>query len=389
MPTARSYQRSYSATPHPTPPSSSGLASPSPSETPAPPVSLLSQAHEALKAARKPPVTAVRRGPGPSDRLRRGFSIFKDDFLPRPVSGGSERIREENEDDNGQRLGRDRPSGGLYTDTADMESADMYFDHGREGEASAKDMDASTRLRKQGWWKSSRGMYVAHIFLPPWPFVGLTLTLSRHLGYYFPFFDWIRQYKWSYVRGDLVAALTMASMYIPMALSLAENLGHVPPINGLYSFVFNPVVYALLGTCPQMVVGPEAAGSLLLGTVIKTSIDHELSGEEDLLMHARIAGVVTGMAGAVIFIAGMMRLGFLEGILSRPFLRGFISAIGFVILADQLIPEMGLSHRAKQVHATHGSSVDKLVFLAGNISHAHGLTCAVAFGSFAIIMVLR
>ena len=212
---------------------------------------------------------------------------------------------------------------------------------------------------------------------------------GRPLAYYFPILNWLRQYKWSYLRGDLVAAVTMASIYIPMALSLAENLGHTPPINGLYSFVFTPLIYALLGSCPQLVVGPEAAGSLLVGTVIKTSIDRELSGEEDLIMHARIAGVITGMAGAVIFIAGLMRLGFLEGILSRPFMRGFISAIGFVIFADQLIPEMGLGARAKELHASHGSSVEKLVFLAKNISYAHGLTCAVAFGSFTIIMVLR
>lgn len=215
------------------------------------------------------------------------------------------------------------------------------------------------------------------------------LRKDMGVAHYLPFLNWVRHYNWSYVRGDFIAALTMASLYIPMALSLAANLGHVPAINGLYSFVFNPIIYALLGSCPQLVVGPEAAGSLLVGTVIKTSIDRELSGEEDLVMHARIAGVVTGMAGAVIFIAGMMRLGFLEGILSRPFLRGFISGIGFVIFVDQLIPQMGLSHRAKALQASHGSSVEKLVFLAENISHAHGPTCAVAFGSFAIIMVLR
>ena len=64
----------------------------------------------------------------------------------------------------------------------------------------------------------------------------------------------------------------MASFYIPMALSLASNLAHIPPINGLYTFVFNPLIYALLGTCPQMVVGPEAAGSLLTGAVVKEAI---------------------------------------------------------------------------------------------------------------------
>lgn len=212
----------------------------------------------------------------------------------------------------------------------------------------------------------------------------------RYLAYYFPFLNWTAQYKWAYLRGDLIAALTMASFYIPMSLSYAENLGHIPPINGLYSFVFNPFIYALLGSCPQMIVGPEAAGSLLVGSVVKSSVEGGLSGEDDDLVNARIAGLVTGLAGAVIFIAGLTRLGFLESVLSRPFLRGFISAIGFVILADQLIPEMGLVHRAKEVgHVIHGSSIDKLVFLVMNVRHAHGLTCAVAFGSFATIMVLR
>lgn len=139
-----------------------------------------------------------------------------------------------------------------------------------------------------------------------------------------------------------------------------------------------------------MVVGPEAAGSLLLGTVVKSSGDVGHSRDEDPIMQARIAGVVTGMAGAVIFIAGLTRLGFLDSVLSRPFLRGFISAIGLIILVDQLIPEMGLSQRATHVGGvSHGSSLDKIIFLVKNVRSAHGLTCGVAFGSFAVIMVCR
>ncbi|KAI9879839.1 MAG: hypothetical protein M1830_006862 [Pleopsidium flavum] len=219
---------------------------------------------------------------------------------------------------------------------------------------------------------------------------GVKNAKTMYLTYYFPFFNWISQYRWSYFQGDLIAALTMASFYIPMSLSYASNLGHLPPINGLYSFVFNPFVYALLGSCPQMVVGPEAAGSLLVGMVVRSSVDKGHSGDLDQVTNARIAGVVTGMAGAVIFVAGLTRLGFLDNVLSRPFLRGFISAIGFVLLVDQLIPEMGLMDRATKVGSVnHGSSVDKLVFLAENIGYAHDLTCGVAFGSFATIMLCR
>ncbi|KJK66358.1 SUL1 like protein [Aspergillus parasiticus SU-1] len=194
---------------------------------------------------------------------------------------------------------------------------------------------------------------------------------------------------WSYIRGDLIAATTIASIYIPMALSLSSNLAHAPPINGLYSFVINPFIYAIFGSSPLLIVGPEAAGSLLTGTIVKTSVRPGPSGEDDEVANAIVVGIATAMAGAMILIAGLTRLGFLDNVLSRPFLRGFITAIGFVIFVDQLIPEVGLTELAKEAGVTHGTTVDKLMFLIRNIGGCHALTTAVAFGSFAIIMVFR
>lgn len=220
-----------------------------------------------------------------------------------------------------------------------------------------------------------------------WPTLNGKWTGSRwmYAAYYFPFMKWITQYRMEWFRGDLIAALTMASFYIPMSLSYASNLGHIPPVNGLYAFVFNPLIYALLGTCPQMVVGPEAAGSLLVGQVVRSSIGKGDSTDSDGVLNAQIAGVVTSIAGAVILIAGITRLGFLDSVLSRPFLRGFISAIGFVILVDQSIPELGL--HAHEI--AHESTWRKLVFILQNIKSSHGLTAAVSIGAFVIIMVFR
>lgn len=145
-----------------------------------------------------------------------------------------------------------------------------------------------------------------------------------------------------------------------------------------------------MGSCPQMVVGPEAPGSLLVGSIVKESVEQGHTGDNDEVMNARVAGVVTGIAGAAILIAGLTRLGFLDSVLSRPFLRGFISAIGFVIIADQLIPEMGLTKVAEAVgNVGHGSSIDKLGFLFRHFREAHALTCAVAATSFLTIMLFR
>ncbi|KUI66642.1 hypothetical protein VM1G_01376 [Cytospora mali] len=217
---------------------------------------------------------------------------------------------------------------------------------------------------------------------------GVQDNAFMYLSYYLPALIWIRQYKLSYIKGDFIAALTIAGMYLPMALSLADNLAHVPAINALYSFVFNPFLYALLGSSPQMILGPEAPGSLLVGSVVKGSVDAGRGSDDDAEMHARICGVIAGTAGATILLAGLFRLGFLDSVLSKPFLRGFISAIGFVIFVEQLMPELGLSKLAED-RVGHGSTVDKLKFIFSHLSDIHVLTAVIALTSFVIVMTCR
>lgn len=218
------------------------------------------------------------------------------------------------------------------------------------------------------------------------------LSMNEHkklyISYYIPFFNWIRQYQWSFLRGDLIAALTICSIYIPMALSLASNLAHAPPVNGLYSFVIHPFIYAILGSCPLLVVGPEAAGSLLTGAIVKACVlnkDSDDSGIENAI----VIGITAAMSGAMILLAGLTRLGFLDNVLSRPFLRGFITAIGFVIFVDQLIPELGLAEFAKDAGVSHGTSVGKLAFIVRYGRECHALTAIVSLVSFSVIMLFR
>ncbi|KAI3319442.1 sulfate transporter 4.1 [Xylariaceae sp. AK1471] len=211
-----------------------------------------------------------------------------------------------------------------------------------------------------------------------------------YLSYYIPCLTWMSQYQWSWLQGDFTAAITMASMYLPMALSYADNLAHVPPINGLYAFVFNPFLYALLGSCPQMVVGPEAAGSLLVGSIIKNSIDLGRGQDDNAVLHSQIGGVAVGIAGASVLIMGLGRFGFVDNVLSRPFLRGFISSIGIVIFIDQMTPVLGLNKAAHNVPGIpHGTTVEKLGFVLTHLGERHKLSAMIGIVSFAVIMVLR
>ncbi|TRX93507.1 hypothetical protein FHL15_005479 [Xylaria flabelliformis] len=219
---------------------------------------------------------------------------------------------------------------------------------------------------------------------------GVQDSWYMYLSYYIPCLIWMRQYSWTWLKGDFTAAITMASMYLPMALSYAENLAHVAPISGLYAFVFNPLLYALLGSCPQMIVGPEAAGSLLVGSIVKDSVDYGDGSEDDAVLHAQIGGIAVGIAGAYVFIMGLGRFGFVDNVLSRPFLRGFISSIGLVIFIDQLTPVLGLNQAARDVPSVpHRSTVEKLEFIFTHLGDWHKLSGIIGIVSFVVIMVLR
>lgn len=258
---------------------------------------------------------------------------------------------------------------------------------------SAASSETAPLLRSSRWTKTLSNMMKSKTMTTSSALAeqhGFEDSWYMYISYYIPCLIWMRQYNLSWLKGDFTAAITMASMYLPMALSYAENLAHVAPINGLYAFVFQPLIYALLGSSPQMIVGPEAAGSLLVGSVVKDSVDLGDGSEDDLVLQSKIAGVAVGLSAAYVFVMGLGRFGFIDNVLSRPFLRGFISSIGLVIFIDQVIPVLGLN---KSLHdlptVPHPSTVDKLRFIFTHLGSWHQLSGIIGIVSFVVIMVLR
>ena len=163
MPAERSGQRSRSVTPRFASSSPSGFATPSSSSrAPNPPVSLLSRAHGVLQAAQRSRGSgAVAHGTGPRDRMKRGFSLFKDDLLHRqPSDHQYGHVLEDDEVEEEVVLREDRPGGVAYKDTADLESADTWVEHDRDDPGDTADKDVKMYLRRKRRLKSLKGMYV-------------------------------------------------------------------------------------------------------------------------------------------------------------------------------------------------------------------------------------
>lgn len=83
----------------------------------------------------------------------------------------------------------------------------------------------------------------------------------------------------------------------------------------------------------------------------------------------------------------MLRLGFLDAVLSRALLRGFITAVGIVIFVAQLIPTLGLERLVKSKAAD--GTVEKFTFIVANIRNVHRLTLLVSLVALTILILAK
>lgn len=210
-------------------------------------------------------------------------------------------------------------------------------------------------------------------------------TFKRRAIYYIPAARWLPNYSWSLLLGDIGGGLSTVCVVIPIALSYASNLAKIPPIYGLYSAAVGPAIYAILGSCNQMNVGPESALSLLIGETIRSQLGKRHSEADSIL----ITGIVTFLAGIFVLVAGILRLGFLDSVLSRALLRGFITAVAVVIFFDQAIPALGLSNLAEHTEIIHYTPIEKAWFVLTRLSSSHPLTAALSICTVTYLSITR
>src|SRR6516225_6711277 len=77
-----------------------------------------------------------------------------------------------------------------------------------------------------------------------------------------PAFAWLRGYDSSWIKGDLVAGLTAASVVVPQAMAYAAIAG-LPLVAGLYTALVPLVVYAVMGTSRPLSVTTTSTIAIL------------------------------------------------------------------------------------------------------------------------------
>ncbi|SDR71249.1 sulfate permease, SulP family [Halopseudomonas litoralis] len=149
--------------------------------------------------------------------------------------------------------------------------------------------------------------------------------------------DSFRQgYSLAAFRGDVLAGVTVGIIAIPLAMALAIAVG-VAPQHGLYTGMVGGLIIAICGGSRFNISGPTAAFVVILLPITQ---QYGLGG---LLL-------VTLMAGLILLVLGLARMGSLIQFVPYPVVMGFTAGIGVVIATLQLKDFFGLQLAAQPSH---------------------------------------
>ncbi|MCH3881730.1 MULTISPECIES: SulP family inorganic anion transporter [Tenacibaculum] len=159
-----------------------------------------------------------------------------------------------------------------------------------------------------------------------------------------PILEWLPNYNSARFKGDFIAGVTVAIVLIPQGIAYALIAG-LPPIYGLYCALVPQIMYAIFGSSRQVAIGPVAIDSLIVASGVSALA---LAGSESYIAIAILLALIVG---AIQFLMGVFRLGFIVNFLSKPVITGFTSALALIIGANQFKNLLGVDFiQSDQIH---------------------------------------
>ena len=187
----------------------------------------------------------------------------------------------------------------------------------------------------------------------------------------------LRGYQTVWLPNDLMAGLVLTTMLVPVGIAYAEASG-VPGIHGLYATTIPLLAYALFGPSRILVLGPDSSlAAVILAVVLPLSAG-------DPMRAVAVAGLMAVVSGLVCVLAGVLKLGFITELLSKPIRYGYMNGIALTVLISQLPKIFGVS-------IDRSGPLTDLWQIARAVSRgeANGASSVIGVGTLAVVLVLK
>ncbi|MDV3347089.1 solute carrier 26 family protein [Leptolyngbyaceae cyanobacterium CCMR0082] len=182
-------------------------------------------------------------------------------------------------------------------------------------------------------------------------------------------------YQSAWLRGDILAGLTVAAYLIPQCMAYGELAG-VQPVAGLWAILPAMVIYTLLGSSPQLSVGPESTTAVMTAVAIAPLAT---PGGSD---YAILAALLALLVGGIYILGYLTRLGFLADLLSKPILIGYMAGVAVIMMAGQLSKVSGVPTDADTV-------LGEIQAFVTHLSQYHGPTLILSLAVLVFLFVVQ
>ncbi|HEY7270595.1 MAG TPA: SulP family inorganic anion transporter, partial [Dehalococcoidia bacterium] len=163
----------------------------------------------------------------------------------------------------------------------------------------------------------------------------MNVVHSGRLSGVVPALDWLPNYNRSWLKPDVIAALTIWALIVPQSIAYAQIAG-LPPQAGLYATFAGLLGYGLLGTSRQLIVSPTSSTAAISAALVAPLAAGDSSD------YAALVASVAILVGATFIVMAALRLGFVSRFIAASVSTGFLFGLGLTIIAGQLPKVLGI-----------------------------------------------
>lgn len=171
---------------------------------------------------------------------------------------------------------------------------------------------------------------------------------------------------------DALAALTLLAIAVPEQLATSRLAG-MPPITGFYAFIAGSVLFALLGSNPQMSVGADSTIAPLFAVGIAHLAPTGTAG------YINLVGLLAVTVGVIVSLVGILRLGWIAEFLSAPIISGFLAGVAVIIVVHQLPDLLGLP-------AVGGTTAHRVGVVLSHLGRAEGWSVGIGLSVLGVVV---
>ena len=188
-----------------------------------------------------------------------------------------------------------------------------------------------------------------------------------------PALTWLRNYDRSWLRGDVVAGVTLAAYLLPAGLGDA-SLASLPPEAGLYACLFGGLFFWLFCSSRHTVITVTSAISLLMGSSLA-----EIAGGDTTRFGALAAGT-TLLVALIAFIAWLAKAGAIVNFISESVMTGFKCGVALFLASTQLPKLFG-------IHGAHGDFWENSASFFKRLDEANPASLTIGLAALAILVL--